>query len=82
MVGYLNKEIERAIYRDYIQEMDDDRLEEEARDYNWMCETALGGPRPIDTWKRDFVKAELEKRDLEYRYRRARVAILSQLSRA
>ena len=80
MVGYLKEEIEQAIYREYIQEMTDDRLEEEARDYNWLCETSLGGPWPIYTWKRDFVLAELRKRGVAERYERARDVILRQLS--
>lgn len=80
MVGYLKEDIEQAIYREYIQEMSDDRLEEEARDYNWLCETSLGGPWPIHRWKRDYVREECQRRGKGESYERARITILSQLS--
>jgi hypothetical protein len=76
MVGYVRQSEEEEIYGKYLREMRDDRLEEEARDYVWLCETSLGGPWPIYTWKRDFVRVECEKRGQPERFERALETIL------
>jgi hypothetical protein len=70
LVGYERPEVQEALYLDYICAMTDDRLEEEARDYVWLCETAPGSPWQIDTWKRDFCRDELDCRGQGRAFRR------------
>ena len=41
MVGYERREVEEAGYLEYIEEMSDDRLEEEARDMVFLSETVV-----------------------------------------
>ena len=79
MVGFEKRWIEEESYLDRLIEMTDDRLEKEARDYVFLCETSLGGPWEIYAWKRDFVRDELERRGQGERYERAEARIVTEV---
>ena len=81
MVGFEKTWIEQETYLDYLIEMSDDRLEEEARDYVFLAETSLGGPWEHYVWRRDFSRDEIERRGQGERYERAQARILEGVER-
>jgi hypothetical protein len=72
MVGsFIDRSVAEAIFRDYIAEMSDERLEKAAADRIWLCETMLHGPWDEDVWKRDFIRVECERREKPEIFQRA-----------
>jgi hypothetical protein len=67
-----------SIFRVSIVEMSDERLEKAAADRIWLCETMLHGPWDEDVWKRDFIRAEGERREKPEIFQRAQERIARQ----
>ena len=58
MDGLFNLKIQEPIFRELLQEMDDAKLASFARDFVFMCQTALNGPWAIDEFKREAIREE------------------------
>ena len=53
MDGLYNYKVQEPLFREYLQELDDEELSREARNPVFLCETSLGGPWEIDVFKTD-----------------------------
>ena len=62
MDGLYNYKVQEPIFREYLQELDDDELSREARNHVFLCETSLGGPWKIDLFKTNLIKEEFARR--------------------
>ncbi len=83
MVGNIvPRQTAEPIFREWLQEMDDRRLESEALTWIWLCETRKNGPWKEDKWRRECVKDECQRREKPEIFLRAERRILSQLGRA
>ena len=82
MVGsFVDRAVAEPIFRDYIAEMSDERLEKAAADRIWLCEAMLHGPWDEDVWKRDFIQAECDRRERPEIFQRAEERIFRQIRR-
>jgi hypothetical protein len=64
MVGNIvPRQTAEPIFREWLQEMDDRRLESEALTWIWLCETTKNGPWEEDKWRRECVKDECQRRE-------------------
>lgn len=81
MVGLYNRLAEEPIFREYLQELDDDQLGRVARQYVFLCETALHGPWDIDVWKRDAARDEFQRRHRSQLFEEAERFILDSLDK-
>jgi len=61
--------------------MDDAKLASFARDYIFMCQTTLNGPRAIDEFKREASRKECRRRGRPEIYEEAERFILESLKR-
>ena len=82
MVGWIDRNVEEEIFREYLQEMHDAELSRVARHYVFLCQTSLGGPWKIDVWKRDFIHEECSRRQKPELYQQAEEFILNSLNSA
>jgi|GEM_PF-3596047 hypothetical protein len=57
-----NFTVQGPIFRDYLQELDDEQFSSVARDFVFLCETSIGGPWKIDLFKANLIKEEFECR--------------------
>ena len=62
MDGLYNYKVQEPIFREYLQELDDDELSTEARNHVFLCDTSLGGPWKIDLFKTNLIKEEFARR--------------------
>ncbi len=62
MDGLYNYKVQEPIFREYLQELDDEQLSSVARDYVFLCETSIGGPWKIDLFKTNLIKEEFARR--------------------
>jgi hypothetical protein len=63
MVGNIvPRQTAEPIFREWLQEMDDRRLESEALTWIWLCETSKNGWEE-DKWRRECVKDECQRRE-------------------
>ncbi len=80
MVGSIvPRQTAEPIFREWLQEMDDRRLESEALTWIWLCETTKNGPWEEDKWRRECVKEECQRREKLEIFSRAQEAILRSL---
>ena len=83
MVGNIvPRQTAEPIFREWLQEMDDRRLESEALTWIWLCETTKNGPWEEDKWRRECVKDECQRREKPEIFLTAEQRILRQLGRA
>ena len=62
MDGLYNYKVQEPIFREYLQEVDDEQLSRVACDYVFLCETSLAGPWKIDLFKTNLIKEEFARR--------------------
>jgi hypothetical protein len=62
MDGLYNYKVQEPIFREYLQELDDEQLSNVACDFVFLCETSIGGPWTIDLFKRNLIKEEFASR--------------------
>ena len=60
MDGLYNFNVQGPIFREYLQELDDEQLSRVARDYVFLCETSFAGK--IDLFKTNLIKEEFGRR--------------------
>ena len=62
MDGLYNFTVQEPIFRDYLQELDDDQLSNVARDFVFLCKTSIGAPWRIDLFKTKLIREEFVRR--------------------
>ena len=62
MDGLYNYKVQEPLFREYLQELDDEELSREARHHVFLCETSLGGPWEIDVFKTNLIKEVFGRR--------------------
>jgi hypothetical protein len=83
MVGNIvPRQTAEPIFREWLQEMDDRRLESEALTWIWLCETRKDGLWEEEVWRRDCVRSECERRERPEIFLQAQSRILMQLGKA
>jgi hypothetical protein len=62
MDGLYNFTVQEPIFREHLQELDDEELSRAARNHLFLCETSIGGPWRIDLFKTNLIKEEFARR--------------------
>jgi hypothetical protein len=82
MDGLYNYKVQEPIFREYLQGMDDEELSSMARDFVFLCETAINGPWKIDAFKRDLIREEFSQRGKSELFQITQDFILNSLQRS